>query len=234
MTAREQYQDALQIDPTSPQVHNSLGGLLLAMNKPAEAQTQYCEAMRLAPGDPVAFCNLGHLLIQTGQFEEGARQYKAAARLKPADPAPDCSLGKALLRRGQSAQAISHFREALRRDPAHIQSLTFLARVLASDPLDTVRNGPEAIVLAEKASALTRNREPFVLDTLAMAYAESGRFSEAQQTLQRAIEIARASGNNEDAAEMSARLQLYRSGQPFREAPANDHSSPSHKPARSH
>jgi tetratricopeptide (TPR) repeat protein len=223
--ALEQYQDALQIDPTSPQVHNNLGSLLLAMNKPDEAQAHYREAMRLAPGDPLAFCNLGHLLIQIGQFEDGEKQYEAAARLKPADPAPHYSAGKALLQRGQSAQAISHFREALRRDPAHLQSLTYLARVLASAPLDAVRNGTEALVLAEKANALTGNREPFVLDTLAMAYAESGRFSEAQQTLQRAIEIARTAGNNDDAAEMLKRLQLYRAGRPFRETRASDHSS---------
>jgi tetratricopeptide (TPR) repeat protein len=214
-------------------VHNSLGSLLLAMNKPDEAQTHYREAMRLAPGDPVAFCNLGHLLIQIGPFADGAKQYEEAARLKPADPAPHCAVGKALLRRGQSAQAISHFREALRRDPAHIQSLTFLARVLASDPLDALRNGTEAVGLAEKANALTGNQEPFVLDTLAMAYAESGRFSEAQQSLQRAIEIARASGHNDDAAEMLERLQLYRAGRPFRDTSANDHSSHSHGPVSS-
>ena len=227
--ALEQYQDALKIDPNSPQVHNSLGSLLLAMNKPDEAQTHYREAMRLAPGDPLAFCNLGRLLIQMGQFEDGTRQYEEAARLEPADPAPHYSVGKALLQRGQSAQAISHFREALRRDPAHLQSLTFLARLLASDPLDAVRNGTEALGLAEKANALTGNREPFVLDTLAMAYAESGRFSEAQQTLQRAIEIARASGHNDDAAQMLERLQLYRAGRPFGETSANDHSSHAHE-----
>jgi hypothetical protein len=71
-----------------------------------------------------------------------------------------------------------------------------------------------------------------VLDTLAMAYAESGRFREAQQTLQRAIEIARASGHADDAAEMQQRLRLYRASQPFRETPPNDHSSSSREPVR--
>ncbi|HVM47697.1 MAG TPA: tetratricopeptide repeat protein [Candidatus Acidoferrum sp.] len=215
--ALEQYQDALQIAPASPQAHNSLGNLLLTMNRPREAEAQYRAAIRLAPGDPVALCGLAHVLIQTGHFEDGARQYEEAARLNPADPAPDCSLGKALLRRGQSAQAISHFREALRRDPANIQSLTFLARVLSSDPLEAVRNGAEALRLAQKVNTLTENREPFVLDTLAMAYAESGSFSQAQDTLQRAIEIAHASGHDQDVAEMQDRLTLYSAGRPFRQ-----------------
>jgi hypothetical protein len=61
---------------------------------------------------------------------------------------------------------------------------------------------------------LTDGRQPYVLDTLAMAYAETGHFQEAQQAEQRAIQLALNAGLETD--DMSRRLTLYQSGQPFR------------------
>jgi hypothetical protein len=89
-----------------------------------------------------------------------------------------------------------------------------LAQTLASDDQLQIRNGPEAVALAEKANALTYGRQPNVLDTLAMSYAETGRFREAQQAEQGAIQLARDAGLETD--DMNRRLTLYQSGQPFR------------------
>ena len=51
--------------------------------------------------------------------------------------------------------------------------------MMATDPDPSVRNGSEAVRLAERAVQLTGAREPTLLDTLAAAYAEAGRFQEA-------------------------------------------------------
>ncbi len=55
-----------------------------------------------------------------------------------------------------------------------------------------------------------------VLDTLALACAENGRFEEAAQLGRQAVAAALAGGDKEDAAAMQLRLELYQKQQPAR------------------
>lgn len=219
--ALEQYREALRVNHASAEAHNDLANLLDEMGRPDEALVHYREAVRLKPDAPLAHDNLGTLLIKLGQFDEAMRQYAEASRLQPDDPRTHYLMGKAWLRRGQSAEAITQFRDALRRDGNNFQTLTCLARVLASDENPRIRNGPEAVALAEQANALTDGRQPFVLDTLAMAYAETSRFVDAQQAVQKAVGIAVVAGERDSVSNMQRRLNLYQSGRPYREAFTN-------------
>lgn len=210
------YREAVRIDPTYVQAHNNLAILYDQMDRNNEAVAEYEVALRLNPAEPRTHCNFGTLLVKLARFEEALAQYREAARLAPADPLPFYLQGKAELRRGRSAIAVSHFREALQRQPDHLRSLTFLARVLAADPATQVRRGAEAVTLAERANALTSGNDGFVLDTLAIAYAEAGRFPEAQQIIA-AILAAHEANHEPPPAALSERLALFRNGQPFRE-----------------
>jgi spermidine synthase len=73
------------------------------------------------------------------------------------------------------------------------------------------------VALAEQVNALTGGAAPFALDTLAMAYAQAGRFNDAQQVARRAIDMAAEAGITNDVTAMQERLELYRSGRPYRE-----------------
>jgi hypothetical protein len=76
-----------------------------------------------------------------------------------------------------------------------------LARLLASCPDRSLRDGARALALAEDLAR--GGATPAILETLAMAMAETGRF-ESASTLQ--AEIART----DPAARLSANLELYR------------------------
>ena len=212
------YQAALRIDPDSVEAHNDLANFLDAMGKPDEALVHYREALRLNPKAPLAHMNLGSLLLELGQFDEAMAQYHEAARLAPEDSRPHYLMGKAQLRQGRSAEAVAHFRDALRLNANDVQVLTWLARVLGADEKVEVRNGAEAVALAEPAKDLTEAKNPFVLDTLALAYAEAGRFSDAARTVQEAINISNAANDADAVTAMRERLQLYQSGRPYRES----------------
>jgi len=218
--ALAQYQEALRINSHNVQAHNNLGILLSEMGKTDEALAQYQEALKLNPGAPLAHDNLGTLLVKLSRFYEAMSQYEEAARLDPGDFRPYYLMGKALLKQGRNAEAISKFREALQLDPKDFQTLAFLARVLASDENPQIRNGVEAVALAEKANDLTGGEHPFILDILAMSYAETGHFKDALQAEQHAIQLAQAADLKE-TNEMNARLELYKSGQPYRETFTN-------------
>jgi len=105
----------------------------------------------------------------------------------------------------------------LRAVPEDVGVLAQAAWALATCPTASVRRGAEAVALAERAARLSGGHEPSVLDALAAAYAEAGRFPDAVRTAERALDLARQQGNAQLAVGLDARAALYRARTPFRE-----------------
>jgi hypothetical protein len=107
------------------------------------------------------------------------------------------------------------YREAVTRDPNSSVALNNLACLLATSADPALRNGPEAVTLAEKACALTHYQNTSVLSTLAAAYAEAGRFDQAITTAEKAC--AMATEKDEHALLVGNRkmLEYYRKNRPF-------------------
>lgn len=223
--ALAEYHQAIDIDPNRFQAHNNLAILLSDMGDRNNAAREYESALRLNPKAVEAHLNFGTLLSEMGRFDEAMREYNTAAQLAPDDQRPHYLMGKACLRHGQSAEAVKHFHQALQIAPNDLQTLTWLARVLACDKDPLVRYAKDAISLAQRANELTGGEQPFVLDTLAMAYAEGGRFKEAQETVQKAIELA-STGAKDMLPPLQERLRLYQSNRPYREDFSQTQSTP--------
>lgn len=118
------------------------------------------------------------------------------------------------MQQGRTAEAADQYIAVLKIDPDWLIGLNDLAWIRATSPIDTLRNGSEAVALARRACALDSN--PVLLDTLAAAYAQSGDFHQAVQTLDRAIESARAAGAERAVAEMALRRAMYENRQAYR------------------
>jgi len=129
-------------------------------------------------------------------------------------------LASALALEGNTAQAATHYAEAIRLDansPVRMNNLAWI-RATSEDP--RVRDGSEAVRLAQRACQLTGHREVNTLDTLAAAYAEAGRFAEAVQTARQALDLATQEKTLDLAESIQARIRLYEAGKPFRESPS--------------
>jgi hypothetical protein len=74
------------------------------------------------------------------------------------------------------------------------------------------------VELAQRADQLTGDGNPYILGTLATAYAEAGRFPEAAVTAQRAIQLAGAQSNAALVEIIQSQLKLYRAGMPFHDS----------------
>jgi len=209
--------EALQLKPDYSDAHYNLANALANQGKFDEAIAEYQQALRLRPDYADAHCNLGNALLTQGQLAQAVIQYREALRTKPDLFEAQYNLAFALARLGQLQEAIAQYRQALRLNPNHALALNDLARLLATSKDERLRNSAEAIRLASRACELTDDRDPAKLDSLAMAYADAGRFPEAIQTAQRAIDVAGATGNQQLAGEIRARLELYRLGKPYRE-----------------
>ncbi len=92
-----------------------------------------------------------------------------------------------------------------------------LAWLLATCPADSLRNGAEAIEHAQRANQLCGGRRANVLNTLAAAYAEAGRFSEALAAAHKALELATQQNHRDWAEVLRARIALYEAGKPYRQ-----------------
>jgi protein O-mannosyl-transferase len=173
----------------------------------------------LDPRSVEAYRNLGLALTTQGAPDEAGEAFSAALRLKPDDTAAHYHLALALASQHKTQEAIRHLREALKTQPDFPEALNNLAWILAANPDPQVRNGLEAVDLAQQACKLTEYKQPMMVGTLAAAYAEAGRFAEAVTTAEKARTLAEQANQLDLAARNRALLELYRSGQPARDNP---------------
>jgi Tfp pilus assembly protein PilF len=114
-------------------------------------------------------------------------------------------------------EAIAEYRAALKIQPNFSDALNNLAWLLAANPNPQLRNGVEAVELAERACALTHNTQAIKIGTLAAAYAEAGRFDAAVASAQLADDVALAHGETNVATANLQLQKLYQSRHPYHE-----------------
>jgi protein O-mannosyl-transferase len=213
-----QYRTALAIDPRNAGAHKSLANCYIHLGQPDEAIEQFQSVIELTPNDAAAHNDLAVLLGRKGRQNEAKEHFEKAAALDPKNAEAHYNLGMIYYARGEGAEAAAQWRAAVRLQRNQVAYLRPLAWLLATSPDAAVRNGAEAVKLAERAVEM-KPLDPNQLGTLAAAYAEAGQFSKAVANAERASELAMKDNNFSLAEELTDKLKLYRSGTPFREKP---------------
>ena len=212
-----QFKKSLHLNSLFVPVYNDLGLALFQQGDVEQAIALYQGALFHDPNYVPAYDNLGNALLSKGQIGEAIACYLKALHLDPNNGLSHYSLGLALNLQGNVEQAILHLREAVRLNPNRPAFLNKLARILATACDPKFRNGPEALQLAEKANQVTASSQPEMLETLAAAYAEVGRFPEAIKTSQRGVDLALASGRKGLVDSIEAKMHLYQASRPYHE-----------------
>ncbi len=230
LAARKNYPEAvehfvasLQANPNNPDAQSNLGQALALEGKLDEAEPHYMAALKIKSDDPVTHRRFASLLMRQGRNREALAHLRMALALSPK---PDIKLrldyANLLHQTGDLRQAVAQFRRVVLLQPDSVEALNNLAWLLATASDDTVRDGGEAVQYAEQASRLPPVKGMCVPGTLAAAYAEAGRFSDAVATAEKAVEDETAAGEERFAAMNRQLLNLYRAGQPFHEPPPNN------------
>jgi 4-amino-4-deoxy-L-arabinose transferase-like glycosyltransferase len=194
--------------------------LLERGGREADAARSFEEALRIEGDFGLARYQLGRAYAQLGRLADAERELRAATRAAPG--LADAHYGYAtllLLRAPGSAEAIVHLRRAVELAPEAAGPRVDLAFSLATSSDPGLRDGREAIALLEPLASTALGETPQVLDALAAAYADVGRFDEAVAAASRAAERARAAGQEAIARIILERRALYAAGRPFRQAP---------------
>ena len=206
----------VRLKPGDAGIRFKLAGLLSNRGNVAEAISNYVTGLQLNPADPDAHEQLGLLLARNGRAAEAVSQFEAVLRLQP-NAQGHYNLALALVMQGDARQAISSYQKALELSPDWPAALNDLAWILATHPDSALRNGAEAVRLAERACELSGRKVAQFLGTLDAAYAEAGRFEDARRTAEQTRQLALASNANELAGAAEQRLELYRAGKAFRQ-----------------
>ena len=211
-----QYQMAAAFKSNYAEAYFDLGRAYSQMGRVDDAIAQFQRVAQITPDFPPAREQLGIALLQRGRVEEAIAQLQRAVQLKPDYAQAHNHLGAALLKLGRAGEAIAQFGEASRIDPAEPAFQANLAWVLATCPEASLRNGQKAEELARRANTLSGGNNPRVLQTLAAALAETGRYGEAAAAAQSALQLAERQSNTNLVRQLQSQEELYQAGSPFR------------------
>ena len=210
------WDHGVRVSPNSSIAHVNLADALAEGGYHDAAIVQYQQGLTLDPEDEIAHDHLARVLRAVGLREGAIAGFTEAIRLDPHRPGAHQALAELWIGQGDGAEAVRVLHEGMRDNPNDLGVIDMLAQLLAAHPDDGVRNGDEAVNLAQYVNAQRDRRHASALTTLATAYAEVGRFAEAIETAETALELARRKGDERLASTLERRLVLFRNHEPFR------------------
>jgi tetratricopeptide (TPR) repeat protein len=226
------WQRAVDVTTDNYQAHNNLGEAfasraaaiapsneLLGRKFLDQAIHEYSRALEIRPSLWLTQYNRGAALAQESRYLEAMSDFNTALESNEQFAPAHFNLALAAGRLHQSAVACDHFATALtlgsgRGAPENwLQTATQYARQLATDPEPHHRDGMRALELASQLADITNHQRPEVLEALAAAQAECGRFDDALTTLHTALTLPLSS---ETRIIIDSEQALYRARQPLR------------------
>ncbi len=209
--------EAIRLDPGEFGPFFDMGMALSALGRSREAADYFVEARRRNPGAAQIHYYLGTELLKLGQADDAATSLSEAVRLAPDWPDAHFELGVVLAAKGDPGEAVGQYREALRLKPDLTVAKNNLAWILATSPEAKVRDGAQAVELAEQACDQSAWRETVFVGTLSAAYAEAGRFEQAVAASQKACDLARSLGQTNLLERNRELLLHFEHREPYRQ-----------------
>jgi tetratricopeptide (TPR) repeat protein len=196
--------ETIRLDPNNINAHNGLGLAMLRQGKPDEAIRHWSEVVRLKPDHIEANSNLGSLLFARGMLKDATVYLSEAVRFDPNNINAHYNLGLALAHQGKPDEAIRHWLKVIRLDPNNTNAHYNLGQAkLHQGKLDeAIRHWLDVIRL-----------DPNNIDALVNlggGYAKIGKFREAVLFSEKAINLARAAGDEQLAQKIQQQIELYK------------------------
>ena len=209
-----EYREALRLNPDNVQANQKIGFLLYNVKaKTEEGMKHLNKALELDPDNALVHHDLGMAMLHRGEFDRAADHLSQALRRMPQGVDKQYNpfdmrynLGRALFYTGDFRQSEVHFSEALGLDPNNAGLRYDLANALAAQGKndEAIRQYSIAVSLEPGLA-----KSPVLHDLLAASYAKAGQFSKAIIYAERALNLARAAGNQQLAEQIRQRIEYY-------------------------
>ena len=177
------------------------------------------EWLAVSPFEVSAHFSLAGAMAHTGDLSAAARQLGYVMVLQPNSQEALVQLHRIVLALAKVPHGLKQLRDIVTNAPDSPRMLDELAWLLATYPDSDVRDGAEAVRLAERACKLTDRRDPALLATLAAAYAETGDFSGGVAAAEEALRKGQAIGDTDSVKLSENILMALRADLPFRHKP---------------
>lgn len=210
--AADEFRMALAARPESVTARVNLGAALAKMGDRQGAIAELRRVIELAPGNFTARFNLALLLVEDGKPREALPHLTAAVHSDPRDEAARMEEVRLAIALQELKRAKESLEEGLAALPASRRIAHSLARLLASCPDRSLRDGGRALELARAVA--TAEKTSTHLETLALALAQLGRCAEAAQAQREAIALARAGGDTLFLDDLEEALTRYKTANP--------------------
>ncbi|HUT47077.1 MAG TPA: tetratricopeptide repeat protein [Sedimentisphaerales bacterium] len=210
---------AVSLDPNNVDAQYNLSQAMFRLGKADEAIEHLLEVVRLRPDDADAHYKLGMALASQGKPEDAIRHWSQAVQFKPDFIEARYNLGVALARQGKLNKATEHWLEVIRIVPDHAEVHYMLANAMAAlGKLDeAIRHYSKAIRLKPEIDT-----SPRLHDLLSMNYAKTGQYQKAVLSAQKAVDLARAAGQETLALQIERRIELYKQNKPLENPSTRD------------
>jgi Tfp pilus assembly protein PilF len=205
------WERALAVDADCARCHLNLGAVLLEEGDLEQAETHLERALELDPDSARAHYDFALLSERQGKPDKAVNHYDRSLELHPQFWRASGNLSQLLTRQGRFREAREVLRAALAANDREDRARMLLAWLLATCPDRSLRDGSEAVRLAEQVVQASGGSEPRSLHTLAAAYLEAGQRESALQTARRALALAIKQGDDGLAARVDRLLGYIQS-----------------------
>ncbi|MBX3413758.1 MAG: fused MFS/spermidine synthase [Pirellulales bacterium] len=204
-------------DPKETTFLVDTGKYIESMNQTDQAMKFYELALRRDPSAETPRLQLAAAAFKRNEPEKAARILADLLRQHPANTDALYLLGQIFERQRKYSDAVKLYRRALEIVPESDAIGNNLAWLLATCGDESVRDGEEAVRVAQPICERDGYKKFEFVDTLAAACAEAGNFAEAVRLAEDAQESAVEANNAQMAEQIGSRLRLYEAGQPYHE-----------------
>lgn len=184
------FSAAVQIEPKHFVALNNRALAYIAEDQFDQARRDIASALKLNPDYPEALLNRGVINENTNRSADAVKDYTAAIKVDEKYTAAYGNRAFSLRSLGRYTEAIADLRKAIELSPDNYQLVNDLAFTLATAKDDNVRNGAEAVALAEQAISMSEEEHWNTLDTLAVARAAVGDYDAAAEAVEKALSLA--------------------------------------------
>ncbi len=212
--AEAQYRRALELDPNMNTARFNLGVICSRNGRDEQAVESYEAVLRADQQHKDARFNLANALSRLGKYELAEDHYARVLEQDPANAKACRGQARMLAFAGRYAEAIEKLEAVIAVLPDDMAIQHDLARLLVAAPVDRVRDGERGLAMAQevfKTQSYVAHAE-----TVAMGYAETGRFDIAIEVQEAAISAAAKEGREDIAIRLRENLKAYRVGRPCR------------------
>jgi len=123
---------AIALEPDSPDAHYAMGDVLMELDKPDLADAEYRKALLVTKDSWRGHAKLANALRLEGKLPDAIAEFHEAIRIDPNIAQVHADLGLTLNTQKKATEAIAEYREAIRLDWDSIDGHNGLAIVLAS------------------------------------------------------------------------------------------------------